>query len=206
MIGRLHGTLLEKHPPSLLVDVQGVAYEVDAPMSTFYQLPQTGQAVTLHTHLVVRDDAHLLFGFATQVERRFFRLLLKVNGVGAKVALSILSGMSPDEFAVSVASKEVAALTRIPGIGKKTAERLLVELQDKIDAPVTGSSPATSTPSNAPASPSIRAQAEQALEALGYKPAEIKRLLDAAKGALADDDALSVEAWIRAALRSTQRN
>ena len=134
MIGRLSGQLLEKTPPSLVLDVQGVGYEVDAPMSTFYALPALNESVSLFTHLVVREDAQLLYGFATRTERVVFRALLKVNGVGAKVALSILSGLSVDEFLACVASKDVAALVRVPGIGKKTAERLLIELQDKVDA------------------------------------------------------------------------
>ena len=139
MIGRLHGKLLEKNPPAILLDVQGVGYEVDVPMSTFYGLPELGQAVELHTHFVVREDAQLLFGFGTKRERLLFRALLKVNGVGAKVALSILSGMTAEEFFHCVAAKDAVALTRVPGIGKKTAERLLVEMQDKVDALAGGS-------------------------------------------------------------------
>jgi len=120
MIGRLAGTLLEKNPPAIVVDVQGVGYEVDVPMSTFYVLPELGQPVELLTHFVVREDAQLLFGFVTKLERSLFRALLKVNGVGAKVALSILSGMTADEFFTCVANKDAVALTRVPGIGKKT--------------------------------------------------------------------------------------
>jgi Holliday junction DNA helicase RuvA len=198
MIGRLTGVLLEKNPPSLLIDVQGVGYEVDAPMSTFYALPAIGETVGVFTHLVVRDDAHLLFGFATATERVLFRALLKVNGVGAKVALAILSGLSTDEFLKCVATKDVAALVRVPGIGKKTAERLLIELQDKVAALGVGS-----MPSGAPivtAEQSVRTQAEEALESLGYKPAEASRLLD--KAATADQ---SVEQMIRAALRSASK-
>ncbi|MFK7854021.1 MAG: Holliday junction branch migration protein RuvA, partial [Granulosicoccus sp.] len=131
MIGMLKGVLLEKNPPSLLLEVAGVGYELDAPMSTFYALPELLSPVSLFTHLLVREDAQLLYGFASRTERALFRALLKVNGVGAKVALAILSGMSTDEFLACVSSKDVSALVRIPGIGKKTAERLLVELQDK---------------------------------------------------------------------------
>lgn len=137
MIGRLSGTLLEKNPPQLLLDVQGVAYEVDVPMSTFYNLPETGHAVTLFTHLVVREDAHLLYGFGSDAERRTFRQLLRVNGIGAKIALAVLSGMSVAELAQAITLQEAARLTRIPGIGKKTAERLLLELKDKLGVELT---------------------------------------------------------------------
>jgi len=194
MIGRLSGTLLEKNPPAILINVQGVGYEVDVPMSTFYGLPELGQPVELHTHFVVREDAQLLFGFSTNLERSLFRALLKVNGVGAKVALSILSGMNTEEFFQCVANKDAVALTRVPGIGKKTAERLLVELQDKVDALAGGSVQAGLPVDNAT---SPRAQATDALLALGYKPAEAKRLLDKT---VTDDQ--SVEDMIRAALRS----
>jgi Holliday junction DNA helicase RuvA len=179
MIGRLTGVLLEKNPPSLLIDVQGVGYEVDAPMSTFYVLPAIGETVGVFTHLVVRDDAHLLFGFATATERVLFRALLKVNGVGAKVALAILSGLSTD-------------------IGKKTAERLLIELEDKVAALGVGTMP--SGASIVTDEQTTRTQAEDALASLGYKPAEASRLLD--KTATADQ---SVEQMIRAALRSASK-
>src|SRR5512132_2580602 len=132
MIGRLSGILLEKNPPQLLLDVQGVAYEVDVPMSTFYNLPQNGERVVLFTHLVVREDAHLLFGFGSDNERRAFRQLLKISGVGARTALAVLSGLSVAELAQAVTMQESARLTKIPGIGKKTAERLLLELKDKL--------------------------------------------------------------------------
>lgn len=198
MIGRLTGKLIEKNPPSLVLDVQGVGYEVDAPMSTHYALPALNENIALFTHLVVREDAQLLYGFATRTERVLFRALLKVNGVGAKVALSILSGMSADEFLACIASKDVAALTRVPGIGKKTAERLLVELQDKVDTLdlgglSTGSRPKTNDES-------ARTQAEEALAALGYKSAEAVKLLD--KHASAED---TVEQMIRSALRGAAR-
>lgn len=137
MIGRLTGTLVEKNPPQLLLDVQGVAYEVDVPMSTFYNLPATGECVALYTHLVVREDAHLLFGFGTEQERRAFRQLLKISGVGARTALSVLSGLSVAELAQAVTMQDTGRLTKIPGIGKKTAERLLLELKDKLGAEVT---------------------------------------------------------------------
>jgi len=133
MIGRLSGILLEKNPPQLLLDVQGVAYEVDVPMSTFYNLPQNGERVTLFTHLVVREDAHLLYGFGSEGERQAFRQLLKVNGIGAKIALAVLSGLSVAELARAIALQESGRLTRVPGIGKKTAERLMLELRHKLE-------------------------------------------------------------------------
>lgn len=197
MIGRLTGNLLEKNPPSIMLGVQGVGYEVDVPMSTFYGLPEIGEPVELHTHFVVREDAQLLFGFATKHERALFRALLKVNGVGAKVALSILSGLSAEEFFQFVAAKDAVALTRVPGIGKKTAERLLVEMQDKVDA-LAGGSVQQGLPTELQTS--ARDQAGDALLSLGYKAAEVKRLLD--KTAV---DGQSVEDIIRAALRSMSK-
>ncbi len=132
MIGRLHGQLLEKNPPQILVDVGGIGYEVEVPMSTFYNLPANGERVTLHTQFIVREDAQLLYGFLTERERAAFRQLLKVNGIGAKSALGILSGMSVDDLAQAIALQEASLLVKIPGIGKKTAERLLLELKDKL--------------------------------------------------------------------------
>ena len=137
MIGRLSGTLVEKNPPQILLDVQGVAYELDVPMSTFYNLPNTGDRITLFTHLVVREDAHLLFGFGSEHERRAFRQLIKISGIGARTALSVLSGLSVAELAQAVTLQESGRLTKIPGIGKKTAERLLLELKDKLGADLT---------------------------------------------------------------------
>jgi Holliday junction DNA helicase RuvA len=134
MIGKLTGILLEKNPPQILLDVQGVGYEVDVPMSTFYNLPGLNEAVVLHTQLIVREDAHLLFGFATQDERLVFRQLLKISGVGPKMALAVLSGMSLAELAAAVAGRDATRLTKVPGVGKKTAERLLLELQGKFAA------------------------------------------------------------------------
>jgi Holliday junction DNA helicase RuvA len=198
MIGRLTGRLLEKNPPALLVDVQGIGYELEAPMSTFYALPVTGETVALFTHMVVREDAQLLYGFATRTERVLFRALLKVNGVGARVALAILSGLSTDEFLTCIVTKDIAALIRVPGIGKKTAERLLVELQDKAEA--LGAGDVSISVGTLPLDPGNREQAEEALVALGYKPAEAVKLLgrSAAEGQ-------SVEEMIRAALRSAAR-
>ena len=133
MIGKIAGRLLEKHPPQIVVDVHGVGYELDVPMSTFYNLPATGAEVSLYTHLVVREDAHQLYGFATEGERLAFRQLLKISGVGARTALSVLSGLSVSDLREAVAQQDAGRLTKIPGIGKKTAERLLLELRDKLD-------------------------------------------------------------------------
>jgi len=164
LIGRLTGTLSEKRPPTVVVDVQGIGYEVDVPMSTFFLLPATGSTVVLHTHLVVREDAHLLFGFATEEERRVFRQLLKISGIGARTALSLLSGMSVAELYLAVSSQDGARLTRIPGIGKKTAERLLLELRDKLG---------TGAPAALAGSPAAaRSDALNALIALGYSEKE----------------------------------
>ena len=165
MIGRLTGILLEKNPPQLLLDVQGVAYEVDVPMSTFYNLPGTGERITLWTHMVVREDAHLLFGFGSESERRAFRQLLKISGVGARTALSVLSGLSVAELAQAVTMQESGRLTKIPGIGKKTAERLLLELKDKLGADLTATVGVFRAP---PASSDIL----HALLALGYSDKE----------------------------------
>jgi Holliday junction DNA helicase RuvA len=165
MIGRLSGILLEKNPPQVLLDVQGVAYEVDVPMSTFYNLPQNGERVTLFTHLVVREDAHLLYGFGSDRERRAFRQLLKVNGIGARIALSVLSGLSVGELAQAITEQAAGRLTRVPGIGKKTAERLLLELKDKFAADVTQTVGANRPP---PATSDIM----NALLALGYNERE----------------------------------
>ena len=163
MIGSITGKLIEKRPPSVLVDVQGLGYELDVPMSTFYQLPVIGSQVTLHTHLVVREDAHLLFGFATEQERGAFRQLLKISGVGARIALSVLSGLSVADLAQAVTKQDSGRLTKIPGIGKKTAERLLLELRGKLEM--------TLSPDAAPAM-SRSQDVLNALLALGYNERE----------------------------------
>ncbi|GAB4118855.1 MAG: Holliday junction branch migration protein RuvA [Sideroxydans sp.] len=165
MIGRLSGTLLEKNPPQILLDVQGVGYEVDVPMSTFYNLPALNEKVVLHTEFIVREDAHLLFGFLTQEERIAFRQLLKISGVGPKLALSVLSGLSIDDLAAAVANKDASRLTRIPGVGKKTAERLLLELQGKFVANTAGTTSAVAMESSG-------SDIVNALLALGYKDKE----------------------------------
>jgi Holliday junction DNA helicase RuvA len=168
MIGRLSGTLVEKNPPQILLDVQGVAYEVDVPMSTFYNLPGLGDPITLFTHLVVREDAHLLFGFGSEPERRAFRQLIKISGIGARTALSVLSGLSVAELAQAVTMQDTGRLTRIPGIGKKTAERLLLELKDKLGGELT-SAVGVHRP------PPVAADVLNALLALGYSDKEAVR-------------------------------
>ena len=194
MIGRLRGVLIKKEPPALLLDVGGVGYELEAPMTTFYDLPATGETVTLYTHLVVREDAQLLFGFARESQRRLFRGLLKVNGVGPRVALSILSGLSNDEFIQAIQQEDVTRLTRVPGIGKKTAERLIVEMRDKLAGEGVSELPASGTPA-VPADPI--AEAVNALIALGYKPNEASRMVRA----VATPD-LPIEEIIRQALKA----
>ena len=175
MIGRLSGVLLEKNPPQVLVDALGVGYEIDVPMSTFYNLPATGERVTLFTHLVVREDAHLLYGFGSEAERRAFRQLVRVNGIGAKIALSVLSGLSVAELAHTITMQETGRLTKIPGIGKKTAERILLELKDKLGADLTT---AVGVHRPAPASSDVL----HALLSLGYSDKEavaaVKQLPD----------------------------
>lgn len=165
MIGRLSGTLLEKNPPQILLDVQGVGYELDVPMSTFYNLPALHEKVVLHTHFVVREDAQLLYGFATHEERVAFRQLLKISGVGPKLALSVLSGLSLSDLALAVANKDAGRLTKIPGVGKKTAERLLLELQGKFT--MTGAGAPSGSPVASSASDIVNA-----LQALGYNEKE----------------------------------
>lgn len=172
MIGKLTGTLLEKNPPEVLVDCHGVGYEVQVPMSTFYNLPNLGDKISLLTHFIVREDAQLLYGFATAQERQTFRALIKITGVGPRMALSLLSGLSIDELAQAVAMQEVGRLVKVPGIGKKTAERLLLELKGKLgDAVVTGA--ATQVKSDA------HADILQALLALGYSDKEAAASLKA---------------------------
>ena len=190
MIGRIAGRLIAKHPPQVVVDVQGVGYELDVPMSTLYQLPATGVDVVLLTHLLVREDAHQLFGFATESERSVFRQLLRISGVGARTALSVLSGMSVADLREAVARQDSARLTKVPGIGKKTAERLLLELKDKLDVAVIA----------------VRAQTDgagsdvvHALLALGYSDKE-------ARNAVAKlESGLSVTEGIRQALKALSR-
>ena len=191
MIGRLHGLLAEKNPPQVLVDCQGVGYEVDVPMSTFYNLPETGQAVTLLIHFVVREDAHLLYGFTTAQERSAFRELIKVTNVGPRLALAVLSGLSVTDLAQAITSQEVASLVKVPGIGKKTAERLLLELKGKLGVDM-GSVQALASTDNLH-------DIGQALLALGYNDKEAA----AALKALPAD--VGVSEGIKLALKSLNR-
>ncbi len=194
MIGRLRGTLISKQPPSLLVEVAGVGYEVEAPMSTIYDLPGIGKEVILLIHHAVKEDSVTLYGFLHEAERSLFRNLLKVSGIGAKIALAVLSGVATDHFARLVHAGDVVALTKIPGIGKKTAERIVVELRDRLD----GVSGLPGTSMHAAAAPLDAAgEASVALQQLGYKPAEVTRLVQ--KVAAEGDNA---EAIIRKALRA----
>jgi len=189
MIGRLHGQLLAKTPPVVLVDVGGVGYEVEVPLSILPDLPATGEPVTLITHLVIKDDAHSLYGFMESSQRTLFRSLLGVTGVGAKMALAILSGMTPAEFTGCVQTGDAASLTRLPGIGKKTAERLVLEMRDRIDTAI--------DPPPGGEGGGSRSEARDALVALGFKTAEAERLVSKAEARGED----GTEALIRAALR-----
>ena len=195
MIARLAGTLIYKQPPLLVIDVAGVGYEVEAPLSVFYDLPEIGQPVVLLTHLSIKDDSHTLYGFDSEGQRTLFRQLLKISGIGAKLALTILSGASGDELARYVAERDTAALTRLPGIGKKTAERIIIELRDKLDnLPLSG--PASGGAAALPAD--ALSEARNALAALGFKPQEASRMARAVA-----EPEMEVEEIIRLALQST---
>jgi Holliday junction DNA helicase RuvA len=199
MIARLSGTLVAKQPPLLVIDVAGVGYEVEAPLRVFPDLPEVGQPLTILTHLSVKEDAHTLYGFGSEGERTLFRQLLKISGIGAKLALSILSGASGDELARYVADRDAAALTRLPGIGKKTAERIIIELRDKLDYLPAGAAPA---PTGQPArAGGPVGEATNALIALGYKPQEAGRM---ARDVAGPD--MAVEEIIRNALQSRVRS
>ena len=197
MIGRLKGLLVYKAPPQLMVDVGGVGYELSAPMSTFYDLPDVGREVVLFTHYAVKEDGVALYGFLTEAERRLFREVQKVTGVGAKIALSVLSGASVDDFARLVQSGDITALTRLPGVGKKTAERMVVELRDRAADFAGGAAVIAGKGMPIPADP--MSEASVALQQLGYKPAEVQRMLK--QGAPGD----SAEEIIRKALKSMLR-
>lgn len=198
MIGSLRGRLVAKMPPQALIEVGGVGYEVEAPMSTFYVMPAVGAEISVLTHFVVREDAQILYAFASERERALFRSLLKVSNVGPKIALAILSGVSVDAFAQCVQAQDVAALTKIPGVGRKTAERLIVEMRDRVggEGGAAGLAPATL----AGAAGGSEGEAFAALVALGYKPAEATRLLRAA-----EPGAGSTEELIRRALQGAAR-
>ena len=195
MIGSLRGRISSKTPPQLTVEVGGVGYELEAPMSTFFHLPPLGTEVHLLTHLVVREDAHVLYGFATEEERRLFRSLIRVSGVGPKIALALLSGMSVAAFARCVQSEDVAALTRVPGVGRKTAERLIVEMRDRLSPPPPPAGAAAAPPGESP-----EGEAYGALVALGYRPAEATRLLKAVEPGV-----YTTEELIRRALQGAAR-
>ncbi len=198
MIGFLKGRLAAKHPPGLMIDVGGVGYELEAPMSTFYGLGGVGEPVGLFTHLVVREDAHVLYGFATEAERRLFRGLLKVSGVGPKIALAILSGSSVEDFLRTIEAEDIAMLTRIPGIGRKTAERVIIEMRDSVAK--LGSGPAGSDAQPAAGAASPQGEAFSALLALGYKAPEASRLLKAV-----EEPGLATTELIRNALRAAAK-
>ncbi len=209
MIGRLKGEILVKRPPHLLIDVGGVGYELEAPMSTFYELPAVGGTVTLVTHLTVREDAHILYGFSRERDRDLFRALIKVTGVGPKIGLAILSGMDAARFAQSVEQEDIASLTRLPGIGTKTAQRLVVEMRDRLDGILSGLPAAPAAAGGrmvAEGADQALADAISALVALGYKPVDASRMARAADKAAEDgapgSEARTSEAIIRAALRS----
>ncbi len=200
MIGRLKGTLAEKQPPALLLDVQGVGYELEAPMSTFYSLPVLGESVQLYTHLVVKDDGHALYGFLTRLERSLFRSLIRVNGVGPKLGLTLLSGMPVDDLIRCIQQQDDVALTRMPGVGKKTAQRLVIDLKDRVGdlaqptvAPTDGAAPL-----DAGMSDGATGDAISALVALGYRPAEASKLVSRI-----DSTGLPSEEIIRLALQQT---
>lgn len=195
MIGQISGMLVYKHPPQLMVDVGGVAYELEAPMTAFYELSEVGERVSLFTHLAIRDDAHLLFGFADLQQRDVFRVLLKISGVGPRVALALLSGLTVDDLAACVAAGDIAQLTRVPGIGRKTAERLVIELRDRLES-VSGVGPDSSRSTLTP-----QQDAVSALMALGYRETEASRAVRAVEV----DGVPPVETLIREALKGLSR-
>jgi Holliday junction DNA helicase RuvA len=203
VIGRIKGILEEKAPPQLLVDVNGVGYEIEAPMTTIYQLGEVGTGVILYTHLAVREDAHLLYGFISKEDRKLFKELIKVNGVGPKMALAILSSLDADQFVGCIQAEDTSSLVKLPGIGKKTAERLVIEMKDRLKdwAGSTIALPMEATSGNqVEAEPDTTLEAESALIALGYKPAEATKLVAAVK-----DQTSSSEELIRLALKSLSK-
>jgi len=202
MIGRITGILLDKDNQQALIDVHGVAYEVEVPLSTFFSLPGYGEAVTLHTHFIVREDAQLLFGFSEEQERTLFRILIRINGVGPKLALALLSGMEVDEFVGCIQHDDVSALVKMPGVGKKTAERLIIEVKDKLGDWV-GSNESAAVASGQPTSGSSLEEAETALISLGYKPQEASKAVVAAAKILEESGQVAdSENLIRTALRN----
>ena len=201
MIGRLKGKILEKQAPNLLLDVNGVGYEVEVPMSTFYDLPNIGSETILKTHFIVREDAQLLYGFLTDDERTLFRELIKISGIGGKVGLAILSGMQPDEFVACIETQDVKTITRIPGIGAKTAQRLIIEIKDKLGKlSISATAPTSATEDSSPGASnqtSAKNDAIDAMVALGYKQAEAEKLIKKIS-----EPGMSTEELIRKALQA----
>jgi Holliday junction DNA helicase RuvA len=189
MIGFLRGKLVFKAPPILMLDVNGVGYEIEAPMTTFYNLPAMGSEITLHTHLVVREDAHILFGFSSEADRSMFRTLIKVNGVGPKLALTILSGQSAEEFHRCIQNNDTQALVRLPGVGKKTAERLVIEMRDRLPDMVDSSDSAVTSVDNVQRANNPKQEAISALCSLGYKPLDASKMVQniSAEGKICED-------------------
>jgi len=200
MIGRLRGIIIQKQAPDLLLDVGGVGYELLASMTTFIDLPEVDKEVTLFTHLIVREDAHTLYAFSSEKERALFRTLLKVNGVGPKMALAIVSGMTADEFALLVHSDDVTGLTRLPGVGKKTAERLIIEMRDRLPKP--SDNPEMADSGSMPIPRNLEDEALEALLALGYKPAQASKMV-ASCARQNQGETLSVEQIVRSALKAS---
>lgn len=199
MIGRLNGKLAIKRAPQLLIECQGVGYEVDVSMSTYYQLPAEGDDVTIWTHLLIKDDQHVLVGFYTQQERSLFRQLIKVNGVGPKMALTILSGISESDFSTCIHSSDIATLTRLPGVGKKTAERLIIEMRDKLDVQHTAGVMTAANSVPVSHKNSVQNEAIEALKSLGYKPVDASKMISSALASGADN---SAESLIKFALQN----
>ena len=187
MIGRIAGNIILSQPPQLMIDCNGVGYEIEAPLSVFFDLPPVGKPVVLFTHLTIRDDAHLLFGFKSIAQRAMFRELIKVNGVGPKVAIGILSGLSTEEFSACIADEDVAMLTRLPGIGKKTAERLIVEMKDRLEKLPSESGLPDSASGSSTSGGSNQSQAIAALEALGFKNTEARKMVKDVSGETVED-------------------
>lgn len=197
MIARLRGVLIEKHAPEIVVDVNGLGYEVLVPMTTLYNLPALGEEVSLYTQFIVREDAQLLFGFSDTRSRQLFRDLIKVNGVGPKLALTVMSGIDSDDFVRCVQDGDTAALVRLPGVGKKTAERLIMEMKDRLESWAPAAGAASPSVNAAPSASAVLAEAEAALIALGYKPQEASKAINAL-----DAEGQSSESLIRAALKN----
>ncbi len=205
MIGRLTGLLAAKKPPQILIDCHGVGYEADVSMTTYYQLPEVGEQISIWTHLQIKEDAHTLIGFSSKQERKLFRQLIRVNGVGPKMALTILSGINNQEFALCVSNGDVATLTRLPGVGKKTAERLIIEMRDKVAEFSSTAVTANYAEVNQAGAPlSFRSEAIEALQSLGYRPQDAEKMVKQTEAMMGEID--SASSLIRKALQiSVQR-